>query len=201
MQFSKIFLSETTRLRAFIFGIYHYLEVLCQSCSNFAPGVKIDPALGVTILHWLLEGKLSTTSSLEPLMGNLPNSIGMVPGCSPTEIVQMVLISCISRSRGQKIGFQNAIFKNLFIWNYKAQRFHIWYITSSRGSLLKLFNLCPLGQNWPRPGGHNFTLNYIRKSSNDFFSWTPNGNLTKLSRNNPCVIPYQNYSNGSDWLH
>ena len=30
-------------------------------------------------------------------------------------IVQMVLIGCISRSRGQKIGFQNAIFKILLV--------------------------------------------------------------------------------------
>ena len=48
----------------------------------------------------------------------------------------MVLIRCISRSRGQKVGFQNAIFKYLLVWNYKAQSFHIWYIiTSSRSSL------------------------------------------------------------------
>jgi len=46
MQFSKIFLSETTRPRAFIFGIYYHLEVLYQSCSNNPPGVKIDPARG-----------------------------------------------------------------------------------------------------------------------------------------------------------
>jgi len=29
-----------------------------------------------------------------------------------------------SRSRGQKVGFQNALFKNLFVWSYKAQSFH-----------------------------------------------------------------------------
>jgi len=39
------------RPRAFIFGILHHPEVLYQSCLNYAPGVKIDPALGVTILH------------------------------------------------------------------------------------------------------------------------------------------------------
>jgi len=48
-------------------------------------------------------------------MGILPNSTGMVPGWSPTKIVQMVLIGCIIRSRGQKIGVQNAIFKNLLV--------------------------------------------------------------------------------------
>jgi len=39
MQFSKIFLSETSRPRAFTFGIMHHLEVLDQICSNYAPGV------------------------------------------------------------------------------------------------------------------------------------------------------------------
>jgi len=58
-----------------------------------------------------------------------------------------------------------------------------------------------VGQNWPCPGGHNFTLNYIRKTSNDFLSWTANGNLTKLNRNGPWVVLYKNCSNGSDWLH
>jgi len=46
MKLSKIFLSETTRPKAFIFGIKHHLEVLYQSCSNYAPWVKIDPAQG-----------------------------------------------------------------------------------------------------------------------------------------------------------
>jgi len=132
-------------------------------------------------------------------MGIWPNSTGMVPGWSPTKIVQMVLIGCISRSRGQLISFLNATFKNHLVWNYKAQSFHIWYIASSRGPLPKLLKLCPWGQNWPCLGGHNFTLNYIRKSSNNIFSWT--ANLTKLNRNGPWLVPYQNCSNGSDWLH
>jgi len=108
----------------------------------------------------------------------------MVPGWSSTKVVQMVLIGCISKSPGKKIGFQNAIVKNLLVWKCKALSFHILYIASSRGPLPKLFKLCP----W----GHNFTLNYIRKSSNDIFSWTANGNLTKLNRNGPWVISYQN---------
>jgi len=176
------------------------LEVLYQSCSNYAAGVKIDPAPGVTNLHWIILGKLQTTSSLKPLMGIWPDLIGMIPGWSPIKVVQTVPVGCINRSRGQKIGFQNAIFKNL-VWNYKAESFHMWYIASSRGPLPKLFILCPWGQNWPRPGGYNFTLNYIRKSFNDIFIWTANGNLTKLNRNGPWVVPYQNCSNGSGWLH
>jgi len=115
----------------------------------------------------------------------------MIPGCSPTKVVQMVLIGCISRSWDQKVGFQNAIFKNLLFWSYKAQSFHIWYIVSSRGPLPKLFKLCFWAQNWSCPGGHNFTLIYIRKTSNVFLSWTANGNLTKHNRNGPWVVPYQ----------
>ena len=61
--------------------------------------------------------------------------------------------------------------------------------------------IMPVGSKLTLPGGHNFTLNYIRKTANDFFFWTANGNLTKLNRNGPWVVPYRNCSNGSDWLH
>jgi len=57
----KNILSETTRPKAFIFGIYHHLDVLNQRCSNYAPGVKIDPVRGVTILHWNISGNFQTT--------------------------------------------------------------------------------------------------------------------------------------------
>jgi len=125
----------------------------------------------------------------------------MIPERSPIKVVQTIPVGCISRSRGQKIGIQNAIFKNLLVRNYKAQSFHIWYIASSRGPLPKLFKFFLWGQNLPRPGGHNFTLIYIRKTSNDIFSLTTNGNLTKLHRNDPCVVPYHSCSNRSSWLH
>jgi len=75
------------------------------------------------------------------------NFTGIIPGWSSIKVVQTVLIGCISRSRGQKIGLQNAILKNLLVWNYKVQSFHIWYIALSRGILPKLFKLCPWGQN------------------------------------------------------
>ena len=42
MQFSKIFLSETTRHKDIIFSIYHHLDVAFLSCSNFAPRVEIE---------------------------------------------------------------------------------------------------------------------------------------------------------------
>ena len=44
----KIFLSETTRPRALIFGMYHHLVDLYQVCSNNSHGAKNGPAPGVT---------------------------------------------------------------------------------------------------------------------------------------------------------
>ena len=44
----KIFLSETTRPRALIFGMKHHLVDLQKVCSNYTPGAKNGPALGVT---------------------------------------------------------------------------------------------------------------------------------------------------------
>jgi len=71
---------------------------------------------------------------VKPLIGFRPNFTGMIPGWSSTKVVQTVPVGCLSRSQRQKIGFQNAIFKNL-VWNYKAQSFYIWCITSSKGPL------------------------------------------------------------------
>jgi len=70
-------------------------------------------------------------SYLEPLMWIWPNSTGLV------------LIGCKSRSREQNLSFQKAIFKNIIVWNYKAQSFHRWCITSSWGPL-PIFG----GQHW-----------------------------------------------------
>jgi len=90
---------------------------------------------------------VKTTSPLKPLIGFWPNFTGMIPWWSPIKVVQTVPVGCISMSQGQKIVFQNAIFKNLLVRNYKAQSFYIWCIAPSRGPLPKLFKLCPWGQN------------------------------------------------------
>ena len=47
-QHEKIFLSETTRPRALIFGMQYHLVNFYQVCSNYSPGAKNDPAPGVT---------------------------------------------------------------------------------------------------------------------------------------------------------
>ena len=49
--FQKIFVSETSRLRAFIFGIQKHIEVLYHTCLNYSLGVKIDPTPRITILQ------------------------------------------------------------------------------------------------------------------------------------------------------
>ena len=51
----KIFLSQTVRARAFIFGMKHYLVALYQNTSNYGPGVQISPMLWV--LGFLIEIK------------------------------------------------------------------------------------------------------------------------------------------------
>jgi len=83
-----------------------------------------------------------TYSSLKPLIGFSPNFTVMILGWS----------------QGKKIGFQNAIFKNLFIRNFKAQSFHIWNIASFRGLLQRVFKLCPWGKKMPPPRGSQFYI-------------------------------------------
>ena len=50
----RIFLSETIRPRAFLFGMKHYLTDLYQVCSNYAPGAKNGPTQGSHCLHRLI---------------------------------------------------------------------------------------------------------------------------------------------------
>ena len=42
----KILLSETTRHRALICGMYYHLVDLYQVCSNYSPGAKMDTPRG-----------------------------------------------------------------------------------------------------------------------------------------------------------
>lgn len=64
---------------------------------------------------------------------------------------------------GPKVVIQNAVFKNLLdtVWKHSLPSFRIWYIISSRGSILNLFNLCHRGQKWHCPSGH---IEYYRKT-------------------------------------
>ena len=44
----KIFLSETTKPRALIFGMKHHLVDFYQVCANYTPGAKNGSTPGVT---------------------------------------------------------------------------------------------------------------------------------------------------------
>ena len=52
----KIFLSETTRPRALIFGMKHHLVNLWIVCSNYIPGDKNGPPPGSHVLLRLIWG-------------------------------------------------------------------------------------------------------------------------------------------------
>jgi len=84
------------------------------------------------------------TSYLEPLMRIWPNSTGMVPGWSPTKIVQMVLIGWISRSRGQKNRSSNCNFQKSCL---KLQGPELSYLVYSiiLMSSTKVVQIMPLG--------------------------------------------------------
>jgi len=117
------------------------------------------------------------------------NSTGTIPVWSPTKIVQMVLIGCISRSQGQRIGFQNAIFKNLLVSYYKAQSFH---------HLNVFYQLClnnaPGFKIVSALGGHNFTSIYIQAVNWFLYSSiTPIFWVRILYSENPPIFPIFSY--------
>ena len=53
-QHEKIFLSETTKPRALIFGMQHHLVDLYQVCSNYSRGAKNGSFRGSHVLHRLI---------------------------------------------------------------------------------------------------------------------------------------------------
>ena len=59
----KIFLSETIRPRALIYGMKLDLLDLYQVCLNYAPGAKNDPALWVTCFTYTDIGRNMKKSS------------------------------------------------------------------------------------------------------------------------------------------
>ena len=103
MSLTTLFLAHLSTKWAIVTGLCPSSSVVrCASCVNFFT---------------------YTSSPLKPLIGFWPNFTGMIPRCSSTKVVQTVPLGCISKSPGQKIGFQTTIFKNLLVWNYKALSF------------------------------------------------------------------------------
>ena len=58
----KIFLSETTRPRALIFGMKHHLVDLYQVCSNYIPGGHML----YTGLNWEKHEKIFLSETIRP---------------------------------------------------------------------------------------------------------------------------------------
>ena len=50
----QIFLSETTRHRALIFGMYYHLMYIYQVCSNYVPGAQNGSTRGSHVLDRLI---------------------------------------------------------------------------------------------------------------------------------------------------
>jgi len=88
----------------------------CDGPLSVVHYLSVRPSVCACVRQQLL-----TTSTLKLLFGFWPNFTGMIPVWSPINVVQTFPVGCISWSRAQKIGFQNAIFKNLLVRNYKAQ--------------------------------------------------------------------------------
>ena len=62
----KIFLSESTRLTALIFGMEHHLLNLYQVCSNYVPGAKNDRSGGHMFYIALYRKNMKKSSLLKP---------------------------------------------------------------------------------------------------------------------------------------
>jgi len=58
-----------------------------------------------------------------------------------------------------------------------------------------------LGSKLTPPRGSQFYIELYTEHFKRYLLLKQNGNLTKLNRNGPWMVFYQNCSNGSDWLH
>jgi len=60
----------------------------------------------------------------------------------------------------------------------------------------------PLGLKLTPPQGSQLYIELYKKNFRRLLLLNHTyGNMTKLNRDDSWVVPYQNYSNGSDWLH
>jgi len=118
--------------------------------------------------------KLVLTASKQKLSQDAPRDLTSCAICSNWPI------------RPQEIGCQH-VFCYFCI---QVNRFVIDFFSSPEHKVLRV-SYCD------RP------LSVVRKLVylNIIFSETPQWILTKLNRNDPWVVPYQNCLNGSDWLH
>ena len=113
--------------------------------------------------------QLQTTFSLEPFMWISPNLTGMIPWWSPTKIVQMVLIGCVSRSRGQKLVFYCNFQKTSCLQLQGPELSYLVYNIIKRSST-KDIKIMPLG----------FSINGSTVTFDLFLRWATQGPLVTL---------------------
>ena len=90
--------------------------VLYKDCSNYAPGVKIGPAPGVTSFALGSIGKTFKRHLLLNLWQDFDEtSHECFLGKPRFRVVQTVPVRCIIRSQELKIDFQIENFKNLLV--------------------------------------------------------------------------------------
>jgi len=115
-------------LWALLFMRYQRCYIFNIFSSGWAIVTGLCPSSVVVRRSSSVNSFTSKSSYLKPLIRFWLNFTGMIPGWSPTKVVQMVLIGRISRSRGQKAGFQNAFLAHL------STKCSVWAI---------LIGLCP----------------------------------------------------------
>jgi len=125
----------------------------------------------------------------------------MIPGWSTIKVVQTVPVGCISRSRGQKNRFSKCNFHKSSCPKLQGPELSYLVYSIIQRSSTKVVQIMPLGSILTPPQGSQFYIDLYKETSNDIFSLTANGNLTKLHRNDFCVVPYQSCLNRSSWLH
>ena len=133
MEISKIFLSEITRPRAFIFGMKHHLGDLCQVCSNHDFRGQTGPAPGVNRFYLeFIQEKLQKSSSPEPQSLELRYFACSITQQTLIKFAQIMIPRVkTAPPRGSIDSTQNLYrknFKNLLLQNHKAWSLDILHV-------------------------------------------------------------------------
>ena len=140
-------MSQTIRVRAFIFGMLHHLIALYQNTSSCGPVVEISPMLWGH--RFLIEIKKEIFKNLLVLnchVWHVASSIGPLSqnfkqwawwGNWPYGLFLRFHIE-----------MKKEVFKSLLVPNSKGKSSQIRHVASSRGPLPKYFGMCEICENW-----------------------------------------------------
>jgi len=102
-------------------------------------------------------------------------------------------IGGISRSQGQKIGSQNAIFKKIIVQKLQGPELSHLVHNIIWMSSTKVVHIMPMGSKLTCPGGHNLTLNdTVKLACTDFMYVT-----TFALYRHDCLVPSNSLYNSS----